>query len=47
VKAYPLVYEARGSDQTRMMESILEAMDKAGERLTGVSATMPSASCSG
>jgi putative Mg2+ transporter-C (MgtC) family protein len=35
VKAYPLVYEARGSDQTRMMESILEAMDKAGERLTG------------
>jgi putative Mg2+ transporter-C (MgtC) family protein len=36
VKAYPLVYEARGSDQPRMMESILEAMDKAGQRLTGV-----------
>jgi putative Mg2+ transporter-C (MgtC) family protein len=36
LKAYPLVYEARGQDQTLMMESILEAMDKAGERLTGV-----------
>ena len=36
VKAYPLVYEARGSDQTRMMESILDAMDKAGERLAGL-----------
>jgi putative Mg2+ transporter-C (MgtC) family protein len=35
LKAYPLVYEARGSDQTRMLESILDAMDKAGERLTG------------
>ena len=36
VKAYPLVYEARGSDQTRMTESILDAMDKAGERLAGL-----------
>jgi len=36
LKGYPLVYEARGSDQTRMLESILNAMDKAGERLTGV-----------
>jgi len=36
VKAYPLVYEARGSDQTQMMGSILDAMDKAGARLTGV-----------
>ena len=36
IKAYPLVYEARGQDQTRMLESILHAMDKAGERLTGV-----------
>ena len=36
VKAYPLVYEARGSDQTRMMESILDAMDKAGERLASL-----------
>jgi putative Mg2+ transporter-C (MgtC) family protein len=36
LKAYSLVYEARGRDQTRMMESILKAMDAAGERLTGV-----------
>jgi putative Mg2+ transporter-C (MgtC) family protein len=31
-----LLYEVRGSDQTRMMESILEAMDKAGQRLSSV-----------
>jgi len=36
IKIYPLLYEARGSDQTRMMESILEAMDKAGQRLSSV-----------
>jgi|CZKF01.1.fsa_nt_gi putative Mg2+ transporter-C (MgtC) family protein len=36
VKAFPLVYEARGSDQTLMLESILDAMDKAGERLASV-----------
>jgi putative Mg2+ transporter-C (MgtC) family protein len=36
LKGYPLVYEARGRDQTMMLESILDAMDKAGERLTGV-----------
>ena len=36
LKDYSLVYEARGSDQTRMLESILTAMDKAGQRLTGV-----------
>jgi putative Mg2+ transporter-C (MgtC) family protein len=36
IKIFPLIYEARGSDQTRMLESILGAMDKAGERLTGV-----------
>ena len=36
IKIFPLIYEARGSDQTRMLESILSAMDKAGERLTGV-----------
>jgi len=35
LKAYPLVYEARGQDKTRMLESILDAMDKAGERLAG------------
>jgi len=36
LKAFPLIYEARGSDATRMLESILDAMDKAGERLSGV-----------
>jgi putative Mg2+ transporter-C (MgtC) family protein len=36
LKAYSLVYEARGRDQTLMMESILKAMDTAGERLTGM-----------
>lgn len=33
LKGYPLVYEARGRDQTQMLTSILDAMDKAGERL--------------
>jgi putative Mg2+ transporter-C (MgtC) family protein len=36
IKMYPLLYEVRGSDQTRMLESILEAMDKAGQRLASV-----------
>ena len=36
LKGYPMVYEARGSDPTGMLKSILEAMDNAGERLTGV-----------
>jgi putative Mg2+ transporter-C (MgtC) family protein len=36
LKGYPLVYEARGRDKTSMLQSILDAMDKAGERLTGV-----------
>ena len=36
LKIYPMVYETRGSDQTQMLESILDAMDKSGERLTGV-----------
>lgn len=36
LKIYPLIYEARGRDQTQMMGSILDALDKAGERLTGV-----------
>jgi putative Mg2+ transporter-C (MgtC) family protein len=34
LKRYPLVYEARGADRTLMLQSILDAMDKAGERLT-------------
>jgi putative Mg2+ transporter-C (MgtC) family protein len=33
IKIYSLVYEARGADQTAMLRSILDAMDKAGERL--------------
>jgi putative Mg2+ transporter-C (MgtC) family protein len=36
LKTYPMVYEARGSDQAQMLVAILDAMDKAGERLTGV-----------
>jgi putative Mg2+ transporter-C (MgtC) family protein len=36
LKIYPLVYEARGTDQTLMMTSILNAMDKAQERLSTV-----------
>lgn len=36
IKGYSLVYEARGRDQTLMLQSILDAMDKTGERLTGV-----------
>ncbi len=36
LKAYTRIYEARGHDQTRMLESILDAMDRAGERLTDV-----------
>lgn len=33
IKIYSLVYEARGRDQSTMLRSILDAMDKAGERL--------------
>jgi putative Mg2+ transporter-C (MgtC) family protein len=33
IKIYSLVYEARGADQTAMLRCILDAMDKAGERL--------------
>jgi putative Mg2+ transporter-C (MgtC) family protein len=36
LKAYPVTYEARGSDQPRMMQSILEAMDHIGQRLTDI-----------
>ncbi len=36
LKIYSLVYEARGHDQPGMLQSILDAMDKAGERLTEV-----------
>jgi putative Mg2+ transporter-C (MgtC) family protein len=36
LKGYPLVYEARGRDQTLMLTSILDAMDRCSERLTNV-----------
>ncbi len=36
LKTYTVMYEVRGQDQTRMLQSILDAMDKAGQRLTGV-----------
>jgi putative Mg2+ transporter-C (MgtC) family protein len=36
LKPYTVTYEARGQDQPRMLQSILGAMDKAGQRLTGV-----------
>jgi putative Mg2+ transporter-C (MgtC) family protein len=36
LKIFPLLYEARGQDQARMLESILKAMDAADERLTSV-----------
>jgi putative Mg2+ transporter-C (MgtC) family protein len=36
LKSYSLLYEARGADQTVMLASILNAMDKTGERLAGV-----------
>jgi putative Mg2+ transporter-C (MgtC) family protein len=36
IKGYPLIYEARGSDQTQILRSIFDAMDKTGERLTDV-----------
>jgi len=36
LKRFPLVYEARGRDQSLMLTSILDAMDKAGERLSNV-----------
>lgn len=36
LKGFSLIYEARGADQIRMMECILDAMDKTGERLSDV-----------
>jgi putative Mg2+ transporter-C (MgtC) family protein len=35
IKIYSLIYEARGGDQSAMLQSILTAMDRAGERFTG------------
>jgi putative Mg2+ transporter-C (MgtC) family protein len=36
IKGYPLIYEARGHDEIVMLTSILDAMDRCGERLTNV-----------
>lgn len=36
LKRYSLIYEVRGIDQTQMLECILDAMDKAGERLADI-----------
>jgi putative Mg2+ transporter-C (MgtC) family protein len=36
LKTYPMIYEARGSDPSLMMQVILNAMDAAGERLANV-----------
>lgn len=36
IKGYSLVYEARGRDQTLMLKSILDAMDRSNERLACV-----------
>jgi putative Mg2+ transporter-C (MgtC) family protein len=36
LKSYPVTYEVRGHDQPRMLQSILEAMDRAGQRLTDI-----------
>jgi putative Mg2+ transporter-C (MgtC) family protein len=36
IKTFTVVYEARGQDQTKIMRSILEVMDKAGQRLVNV-----------
>jgi putative Mg2+ transporter-C (MgtC) family protein len=36
LKIYPMIYEVRGHDQTLMLQSILEAMDGAGERLMDI-----------
>lgn len=36
LKIYPLVYEARGLDRTKMLQSILDAMDRAHQQLSGV-----------
>lgn len=38
IKSYSMIYEARGADQTAMLASILDAMDKAGERLADFNA---------
>lgn len=36
LKAYPITYEARGHDPTRMLQSVLSGMDRIRQRLTDV-----------
>jgi len=36
IKSYEVTYEARGHDQSRMLQSILDAMDRVSQRLTDV-----------
>jgi putative Mg2+ transporter-C (MgtC) family protein len=36
LKVYPVLYESRGTDETKMLTSILDAMDKERERLSNV-----------
>jgi putative Mg2+ transporter-C (MgtC) family protein len=36
MKAYPVTYEARGRDQPTMLHTILEAMDRTGQRFTDI-----------
>jgi putative Mg2+ transporter-C (MgtC) family protein len=36
LKSYPVTYEARGHNQPRMLQSILDALDLAGQRLTDI-----------
>jgi putative Mg2+ transporter-C (MgtC) family protein len=36
LKAYPMIYEARGKEQTIMLTSILDAMDQIHERLSDI-----------
>jgi putative Mg2+ transporter-C (MgtC) family protein len=36
LKPYPMTYEVRGNEQARMLETILAAMDKIGQRLADV-----------
>lgn len=39
IKIYSLIYEARGSDQAAILRAILDAMDKADERLSDFTAS--------
>jgi putative Mg2+ transporter-C (MgtC) family protein len=36
LKIYPLIYEARGQDRSQMLQSIMDATDKTGERLSDI-----------